>query len=193
MKKILPLLFLSSISFADDAFYCPVHQAYIKVGMSEADVINACGPPANKQTSQNPSQKIPLTQLLYTINNPYLPSAQHGVGLPAIYQVWSLSSDYQNQTSTNVTFNISNNKVMSIQINGSSTNAASICSNGSVAVGDNVSNVYSSCGSPSHVNQTYINQYLGRNATGETWMYQFGAYQPTLSLTFINGTLQSIN
>ena len=53
---------------------------------------------------------------------------------------------------------IVDHKVKAIKINGSDSNAFSICRGANIQVGDPVGKVYGACGSPSIVNNTYINQ-----------------------------------
>ena len=68
----------------------------------------------------------------------------------------------------------------------------SICGGISVQIGDDVNKVYSACGNPSLVNETFINQKIHKSERPEVWIYQLAPYQPTIRLTFIDGKLQSI-
>ena len=69
----------------------------------------------------------------------------------------------------------------------------SICQGMSVQIGEDVDKVYSSCGTPSAVNETFINQPVPSATKPEVWIYQVDKFQPPISLTFVNGELQSIN
>jgi hypothetical protein len=185
----LGLAFLPMAVFSLDSLYCPYKQGYLSIGMTDSQVLELCGPPIGKQTSSEiqVSEKIPETQLIYTtLNqgaNPEFP------GLTSYYTMWSLPSGSQG---TSLRFSVINNKVVSVDINGSGTNASTICGGVSVQTGDDISKVYSACGDPSLVNQTYIKQPVSRNQNPQVWIYQFDQYQPTVRLTFINGKLQSI-
>ena len=173
-------------AIATDSVYCPQKQGYISIGMSDDQVLRACGQPMSKQVSDvKVAEKIPVTQLIYTTLN------QGAVysGLTSYYNMWSLPSG-----SGGTTLNVSviDNKITSVSINGSSTNGMSICGGTSIQVGDDVNSVYSACGSPSLVNETYINKPISKNQHPEIWIYQLNQYQSPISLTFVDGKLQSI-
>jgi hypothetical protein len=189
--KILLTLSVSLLPFAADAaqsIYCPQNAGYINVGMTESEVIGACGQPLSKQKPMTPiMQKVPAKQLIYTALN----TGSVYPGLNATYyQQWSMPSG---TSGINLNIQIINNKVSGVSINGSSTNAMSVCSGVSIVAGDSVNKVYSACGSPSMVNNTFINQLLPPESTSEVWVYQVDQYQAPISLTFVDGKLQSIN
>lgn len=169
--------------------YCPSGQTYIHVGMQENAVISACGEPTNKlQSNQQATRRVPVKQLIYTSLaslNPY-PGLQS-----AVFDQWSLPSGADNSFTLQV--NIVNHKVSSISLNGSQNNAMTICGGQSVQVGDDESAVYAQCGSPNATNHTYINQQISSNNRPETWIYQADQYQPPIRLTFVNGSLESID
>lgn len=194
MMKSLRLFALSAAllpvaSFAAGSLYCPQGQGYINVGMTESQVIQRCGPPMTKQDSSQVqiAEKIPVTQLIYTTLNQ---GAIYGYpGLSVYYNMWSLPSG---SNGTSLRFSIVNEKVTAVDINGSNSNAMSICDGAKIQVGDDANKIYSSCGSPSLINETYINQPISKRQNPEVWIYQPNQYQPTIHLTFINGKLQSI-
>lgn len=168
-------------------FYCPQHSGYVNIGMTEDQVVQACGQPLSKQQPNMPvMQKVPATQLIYTALN--RGSVYPGLN-SAFYDQWSLPSG---TSGINLTIQVINNKVSSVSINGSNTNAMSVCGGNSIQVGDNVNKIYSACGAPSMVNNTYINQPMPSNSKPEVWIYQVDQYQAPISLTFANGKLQSI-
>ena len=184
---ILSMLFIPLTGWAADSIYCPQRQGYINVGMTDSQVVNACGEPIVKQTSnQAVVERIPVTQLMYTTLN------QGGTfpGVNNMYQRWSLPSG---STGTSLTISIRNNRISGVSINGASTNAATLCGGINLQIGDMVNRVYSACGTPSLVNQTYINQPVPKSQHPERWIYQVNPYQPSFTLTFINGKLQSID
>ena len=181
------ILFFPLAAMSASSMYCPQRQGYINIGMTDSQVLNACGQPIAKQTSSNAVvERIPVTQLIYTTLNQGGPYP----GVNNMYQRWSLPSG---STGTSLAFEIKNNLVSGVTINGSGTNAATICGGISLAIGDTVNKVYSACGSPSLVNQTYINQPVPRSQHPETWIYQVNPYQPSFTLTFIDGKQQSID
>ena len=192
MKKIDALitgiaLILPMSAHAVDSFYCPENHGYIHLGMTDEQVMSACGQPSDiQQSKQSATIKVPVTQLIYTVLN------QGAVyeGLDSTYQMWSLPSGSKGVT---LQVNIMGDKVTGISMNGSSSNAMSVCGDTPIQIGDSVDAVYSACGSPSTSNQTYINQDIPGKAKPVVWTYSMGPYQASFHLTFLNGILQSIN
>jgi hypothetical protein len=180
---------LSSPVFANDSVFCPGNNGYINTGMTMSQVVSACGQPSSiEQAKQAAVKRVPVTQLIYT-------NVQRGAvysGYDITYQMWSLPSG-----STQLSFEVDviDNKVSAIKMNGSSSNATNICgdSDTAIQIGASADDVYSACGAPSAVNQTYINQPIPSNTKPIVWNYNFGQYQPSLHLTFLDGILQSIN
>jgi len=182
------LVFLTA-AHANDSVYCPGNNGYINTGMTMEQVVSACGQPTSiEQSKQAAVKRVPVTQLIYT-------NTQRGAvytGYDITYQMWSLPSG-TNQLSVEV--DIVNDKVSAIKMNGSSANATNVCGDGgnSVQIGSSADDVYSACGAPSAVNQTYTNQTLPSTSKPIVWSYNFGEYQRSLHLTFLDGILQSIN
>ncbi|STX52306.1 Protein of uncharacterised function (DUF2845) [Legionella busanensis] len=188
---LFPLLAFSQ----QQSVYCPQNHGFINIGMSQTQVMSACGQPLSKQQSNQPfTQKVPVQQLIYNNQG----------DRTAFYGVWALPIGNTNYGGAptfggnsgggaQLQVNIMNNKVSSITMNGSSTNAFSICGGRSVEVGDPVSIVYNACGTPSLVNHTYINQVVPSSTKPEIWVYQADQYQKPMSLTFVDGKLQSID
>ncbi|MBA4695958.1 MAG: DUF2845 domain-containing protein [Legionella sp.] len=169
-------------AMAEDTIYCPQNHAYIRLGMTTNEVISACGQPLKKQESNRPlMRKIPVLQLIY--------NAQGSQN--AFYGVWSLPVGVNSGVQLEV--EVTNDKVSSVQLNGSSTQAITICGGNMIQIGDPVNKVYSYCGSPSLANNTYINQPIPSEEMPQIWTYQVDAYQPPYTLTFLNGHLQEIN
>jgi hypothetical protein len=149
--------------------------------MTPDQVIAACGQPLSQQESDNPvMQKIPVQQLIF--NNMGTSTAFYGV--------WNMPTG---NSGSLLEVNVVNQKVRSIKLNSSDSNAVSICGGNSIQVGDPVSKVYYSCGSPSLTNNTYINEVVNSAEKPKIWIYQPGQYQPSVTLTFVDGRLQSIN
>jgi hypothetical protein len=189
IKSVLLVLmcFIASTAFAEDSFYCPENEAYIKVGMTESQIIQACGPPLSKHDSGiQVTKRVPVTQLMYSSIN----SGFNYGGTNNLYDQWSLP---KGPAGVSLQVNIMNKKVTGINYNGANTNAMSICSGGSFQVGDNESNVYNACGTPTTVNNSFIDQPIPSNQKPEVWVYQNDKFQSPFSLTIINGKLQSIN
>lgn len=184
----LGLFLISCLASAASTLYCPERSQYIQVGMSENQVLAACGPPLNKRQSNSPvTVKVPVTQFIYNTLN--TGSVYTGLN-SAFYNQWSLSSG---STGTNVQVDVINNKVSSIKINGSASNAMTICGGSALKVGDSVNSVYTACGQPQMMNNTYVNQPVPSQTKPEIWVYQIDKYQQPFTLTFLGGKLQSID
>lgn len=191
--SVLGLLF-SYTSFAAQSIYCPQRSGYINVGMTQDQVIAACGQPLSKQQSNTPvMQRIPVQQLLY--NNQGAPKAFYGVwAIPVGNSNRGLLQPFGSNTGgAQLQVDIVDNKVSAVKINGSDTNAFSICDDENIEIGDPASKVLANCGDPSLVNNTFINQPIASTEKPEVWIYQPGQYQSPVSLTFVNGKLQSID
>lgn len=168
---------------AQSSFYCPKTYSTVTLGMSEAAVMQACGTPAQKEESNRPiTEKIPVTQMFY--NNAGAPKAFYGV--------WSLPVGVND--GANLEVDIIDNKVASIRLNGSSSNAFSLCGGQSVNVGDPMGKVLSACGTPSVTNNTYLNQPVQSKSKPQVWTYISDPYAKTTTrLTFVDGQLKSIS
>jgi len=195
-----PILIAFSVSLLAAApalavtqIYCPQNSGYINVGMTQAQVLSACGQPLTKQRTNAPvTQKVPVKQLIYTALNTgayYTGQSAYLYGDRTMSQ-WTLPSG---TTGISLEVDIINNKVSDVRINGSSTNAMSICGGTNIQVGDNINQVLNACGSPTMTNNSYVNQVVPSNNPPEVWIYQVNQYQTPNSLTFVNGKLQSIN
>lgn len=185
MKRIVSIIGLMALScngFTAQSLYCPQKAGYINVGMTPEQVTAACGEPLSKQESNNPvMQKVPVQQLFFNNQG----------SSTAFYGVWSLPVGTNSGTQLQV--DVIDNKVYGVKLNGSDTNAFSICGGTSIQVGDPVGKVFGSCGNPSLVNNTYINQPVATAQKPQIWIYQPGQYQPPVTLTFVDGKLQSID
>lgn len=182
--KLIVGLFSLSASFtaaAVQSYYCPEKHGYINLGMTQDQVIASCGMPMSQQDSKEPFfQKVPVQQLFY--NNQGTNSSFYGV--------WNISTG---QRGAQVQVDVLDNKVQAIKINGSDSNAFSICRGASIQVGDPVGKVYSACGNPTIVNTTFTKIPVQSDKKPVIWTYRANQYQAPVSLTFVNGQLQSIN
>ena len=176
------LLITSFAAYAGPSqMYCPQKQGYIKIGMTTAQVVSACGQPLSKKKMNRPAtEKVPMQQLFYN----------HDGHSTAFYGVWKINTGH---SSNNLEVDVIDEKVVTIKLNGGNANVLSMCAGQAIQPGDPVSMVYDSCGNPSRINQTYINKAIQSNTKPESWTYQSSAYQAPFSLTFVNGKLQSIN
>lgn len=183
---MLCLWFCAVLAHADSNFYCTATHSFIHIGMTADQVITNCGPPQSKNESgQTIAQKIPVTTLIYNST----PKSTFNMGADQISQNWGLQN---NAVPVAFTVNIIDSKVASFQVSGSSSNSISLCNGRSINVGDDINAVYSACGNPSAVNQSFITKKIPKSQNPEVWNYQI-PYQASFSLTFINGELQSIN
>lgn len=169
--------------------YCPQGSAFIQVGMSENDVLSACGDPSQKSISDRPAmRRVPITVLIYTNINPANPYP----GLDgAFYQQWSLPRGKND--SFHLQVELIDHKVTGIKMNGSGANAMTMCPNGTFQEGDNESRVYAACGNPETTNNTFKEEAIPSKKKPEIWIYTSDPYQPSIHLTFVDGRLESIN
>lgn len=187
-KSLLILLLLINTcdSALADGVYCPQNAGYINIGMSAEQVLAACGEPLSRQQPNTTvTQQVPVTQLMFTNLNT---GNWTYPGLNLQFSMWGLSNG---QTGTNLEVDLINNKVSAVNINGTNTNAVSLCGP-SIKIGAPASSVYAACGTPAQVNNTFINQSIPSNSKPEVWIYQLNQYQTPISLTFVDGKLQSI-
>ncbi|MGL5741062.1 MAG: DUF2845 domain-containing protein [Legionella sp.] len=195
----LGLLILPFSLFADaQSIYCPQNHGYVNIGMTADQVIASCGQPVSQQESSQPVyQKIPMQQLIY--NNAgastafsgvwQVPGQQSAGSGSAFYNVWNIPAA---GSGAQLEVDVVNQKVRSIKLNGSDSNAVSICSGANIQPGDPVQKVYYSCGSPTLTNNTFINEVVHGAGKPQIWIYQPGQYQPAVTMTFVDGKLQSI-
>ena len=175
--------------FSADSIYCPENHGFIKIGMTADEVLAACGQPNSRhETRGQATKRVAVKQLIYAELNKGS-SVYPGLNA-AFYTQWSLPSGSRG---TDLEIDIIDNKVNAIRINGSSSNAMTLCHNGNVNTGDDVNSVYSACGTPTSVNNTYVNEPIPSNARPQIWVYQVDAYHPIINLTFVNGRLESID
>lgn len=167
--------------------YCPQHAKYIDLGMTQEEIIAACGQPLSKQTLDTPPmEKVPVKQLIYTA----LDTGSVYPGLnSAFYNQWSLPSG---SSGVELQIDVINNKVAGFSVNGSSTNAMNLCNGISIQEDDPIDKVYSACGSPTMVNESYVNKIIPSKNNPEVWIYQLNQYETPMSLTFVDGKLKSI-
>lgn len=185
MNKILIaalIILTSSLGHAKNSFYCPQNHGYIKEGMSESQVLQACGKPTNKSSSKQPaSRNIKVTSLVF--NNVGSKNALRN----------GFSVTFGNEGGTSLSVNIVDNKVSDMLVDGQTSTSTNICSGANIQVGDNATKVISSCGSPSVTNTSVRQVFLNGQQEVTNWSYVGNRAQPNFSLTFVNGKLQSIN
>ncbi len=190
MKSGYLLASLLLISTQSIALFCPAQFKNIAPGMTEAEVLAACGAPLSKQQSTLPVQrKVPITQLYY--NNQGAP----GAVVPPVTQNSIYYGLYANPTDIRgnmLQVDIVDNKVYGIAMDGTSQNAFSICNGNMVQIGDPAGKVYGACGSPLLTNKTFILENIIDVPRPQIWIYQFSEFGSPARLTFVDGKLQSI-
>ncbi|MBI2785056.1 MAG: DUF2845 domain-containing protein [Legionella longbeachae] len=181
VSTVLGLLILPLSLFADgQSYYCPQNHAYIQIGMTPDQVIAACGQPVSQQETNQPVlQKVPVQQLIY--NN---------LGTStAFYGVWNLPTG---SGGVQLEIDIVDQKVRAIKLDGANSNAVSVCQGVNIQAGDPAQKVFYSCGNPSMVNNSYINEVVPTTEKPKIWVFQPGQYQSPVTMTFVNGKLLSI-
>lgn len=188
--KLLITLLTLFYPFANYAqgYYCPQNHAYVNIGMSQADVIKACGEPQVKldSTQNKIEQKIPVKQLIYVKLN----RGAVFTTMDSIYDTWSLPSGSEGLS---VQVDVINNKVSGFKINGAETNALTVCGGAAIMIGDEELRVYNACGTPSMINNSYIVKTIPGSEKPEVWVYQADQYSPQVKMTFVNGILQFLS
>ena len=185
---VVLLLGLPVTTVSAQQVFCSQHSRFIDVGMSVNEVISACGEPIRKEKSNVPvTTRIPVQQLIYTATDT---GSVYPTLDDAFYNTWSLPSG---TSGVNVEVDLVNDKVKAMRINGSGINAMTVCNNNKIEIGASSGAVYSACGTPTLINSTYINQQVQSETQPEVWTFKMGDYQPPMSLTFVDGKLQSIN
>ncbi len=187
------------VNAGQQSIYCPQKSSYIQIGMTSDQVIAACGMPLSKQDSNVPAmQQIPVQQLMFnsvgtqTAPSGFWTAPVNGQGgQSAFYGVWNVPVG--EASGVQLEIDIADNKVVLMKINGATSNSLSICSNANITYGDPVSKVYNACGNPDTINNTYMNRMIPSKEKPQIWTYQAGQYQPTMTLMFVDGKLQSIN
>lgn len=184
---ILSLYLMAPFGFAEQKpFYCPQKHGYVRIGMTESEALAACGQPTSKEKSKQAAvEQVPVTQLIYTTLNPN-PVYR---GYKLVYRMWSLPIGSQGSS---LEVDIIDKKITAIRLNGENINASSVCDNRSFAVGDVADMVFTACGNPSHVNNTFVNRKIDSKNKPVTWIYNADPYQPTFRLIFLDGTLRAI-
>jgi hypothetical protein len=199
--KLMPLIF-STAGFALDNLYCPHGSGMIRIGMNIAEVSQLCGIPANTVSNTRIVQNIPITRLSY--NNFYKGPVYYW-NLKKVYQIFSVPSSSNNTT---LTIDIYQGKVKTIALNGMGAQSTTACNyqgntqfsagskspsnNSVISVGDTQDAIFSACGSPDTIDDTFIQMPISKNDKPEMWTYQFDTYSPKYKLIFIQGVLQSI-
>lgn len=182
--KIIPSLLLAALPltlYSAESLYCPQNGGTVMLGMNMDQVLAACGKPASMQDSQEPIyRKVPVRQLVY--NNQGTDTAFYGP--------WTIPT---RETGSQLEVDVIDNKVKAVRVNGGDLNAFTLCDEVPIQIDDPVGKVYSACGSPSLVNDTFINMPIPSESKPQIWIYQVTPYQPAIVLTFIDGKLQSIN
>ncbi|MBA2649928.1 MAG: DUF2845 domain-containing protein [Legionella sp.] len=181
----LVFLILPMSLYGVQSYYCPQNHQYINVGMSADQVVSACGEPLSRQNANNPvTVRVPVQQLIY--NN-------QGAEQPFAAQTNYWAPLKTGNGGVQLEVNIVDYRVKLIRINGSNSNAASVCQGINIQIGDSVAKVYNACGAPSVVNNSYINQVTTPATPPQLWIYQAGDYQAPFSLIFVDGRLHSID
>jgi len=190
MKSGYLLAGLLLVNTASFALFCPAQFKNITTGMTEEEVLAACGAPLSKQESNLPVQrKVPITQFYY--NNQGAPGAVVPPVTPSS-NYYGLYDNPQDIRGNMLQVDIVDNKVYGIAMDGTAQNAFSICNGSMVQIGDPVGKVYGACGAPLLTNKTFIIENLVDEPKPQIWIYQFNQFDVPARLTFVNGKLQSI-
>ena len=177
---LLNLCFISQGQAAAlSQFSCPTTFRFVTIGDSMATVKAHCGEPSSVTKENQQGTKVVPLQLWY-------------------YRVGTVKEN----TSLTLKFTIKNRKVSNILLEGRPVGGTNLClqreypiSSGGgtyISIGDSAFKVRSICGEPAVDNKSSETVTTG-NEKVQTWLYDFGRYQPKISMIFKNGVLSSID
>lgn len=155
------------------AFFCPNNFKQIDFGQTPEQVIAQCGKPDKK--TETTEQSEGAQEWSYFIpqrvsNNTFQPQ--------------------QGTLRTQVTFD-SQNKAVSISVNGLGVGASTICG-GQIQLGDSRETVKNACGEPSFVNKQNANpNTLGATPPPKKVVQFIYNSNPPVTIIFVNGKLES--
>lgn len=196
MNKIAAFLVanvISNVIYADNGVYCPQKAGFVRVGMTQEQVLSMCGEPRVRQKSnQLAIKRVEVQQLFF----------EHHGGPNAFNGVWQIPGGYpmnggQDTFSSNsggqtLEIDVIDNKVAAIKLNGGSLNSLSTC-DAPLNVGDDVSEALYACGNPTKENDTYVNMPIPSKKQPELWIYQSDQYHPVIRMMVVDGRVASIN
>ena len=187
MKKLQYALLISfmsfycQLSFADEPMYCPGRSKYINVGMTAAQLTDACGKPTKMQElDREATIKVKVKQLIYNAIN----------SKRAFYGVWSVRSGVDNGAQLEI--DVIDNQIVAMKINGENVNSTNLCQNQTINIKDPMYRAINLCGDPSTTNQTYVNMPVSGNSKPQVWTYQASPYQPAMTFTIVDGKIVSM-
>jgi hypothetical protein len=171
----------SLIVFADEPMYCPGRSKYINVGMTVAQLKDACGEPTAVQELDHPAtKKVQVKQLMF-----------NAIGSKtAFYGVWAVRSGVD--TGAQLEIDVIDTQIVAIKINDENVNATTLCQNQTITVKDPVFKAVNLCGNPSTSNMTYVNMPIPGSSKPQVWTYQSTPYQPTMTFTIVDGKVVSM-
>jgi hypothetical protein len=175
-----------------ESFYCPKGQ-YVNKGMSEEQVVAACGEPVTKELLDEPAMKQEqVEELIYTLPADFLQEFNRILEPPRA------------GGHVTVVFTIMDGKVSSIEVDDKEFSSTGICGKrkvtdvrtvgvATISIGDSRRKVFTRCDRPSFVNKATRPVPLGDgNVPVSIWTYDFGPYQPKVYMRFIDEKLDSV-
>lgn len=174
MKKYIIFVLLNmffSLAYAEH-FVCPNTFKTVMTGYTQGQVAALCGNPTSVAKSQTEiTQPSFEEQWIYSVN-----SANPITGFTHAPQL---------------IVSFVNGRVVSIAVNNAGASTVFTCyAAGTLRPGLSANQVQSFCGAP-----TFVDNYqraTTKTVALESWVYNFGAYKPTMIFIFENGTLTQI-
>lgn len=183
---IAALCLITSLSWA---MFCNTGQGsngWIEQGMSQDDVIAACGQPSSTAQIQKDNNNLDSTQYWSYQAQSLQLQPQSSFPAPTPY-----NSRKMNTSTNTFVVEINNNIVTSVAVNGNLVSSGNCPEGGSVRVGDSVNQVTASCGAATQTSYQYQKDTSALPPVTQ-WTYQLPGGQ-SLNIQFQQGVVSELN
>ena len=183
MKKVIYIISLMCLVITPAwALFCTTasgNNGWIEEGMSQDDVITACGQPDQQTQDQNSSKQLQTTQY-WTYQQQTVEDTSEGNAINMA-------------TSPNIlVVEIRNNQITRLAVNGNFVSSANCPKGGLLNVGEDDDVIVSRCGSATQV--SYQNETVDSSAPPNIiWTYQSANGAAPLQIQFQNGVVSQIS
>ncbi len=189
MKRMLfYITVLSLITSVSWAMFCNTSQGtngWVEQGMSQQDVLAACGQPNSAVQIDNGKGRLNATQY-WNYEQQTMQMLPQQVSGPTPY-----NSIKVNTAGNSLVVEINNNKITSLAVNGNFVSTGNCPNGGFVRVGDTADVLASRCGNATQVSYQYAKDTSALPLTTQ-WTYQLQGGQ-SLTIQFQQGVVSGIN
>jgi Protein of unknown function (DUF2845) len=179
---------LSLITSVSWAMFCNTSQGtngWIEQGMSQQDVLAACGQPNSTAQIDNDKSRLNVTQY-WNYQQQNMQMLPQKVSAPTPY-----TSINVNSAGNTLVVEINNNKISSLAVNGNFVSTGSCPNGGFVRVGDTADALAARCGAATQVSYQYAKDTSALPPITQ-WTYQLQGGQ-SLIIKFQQGVVSGIN